>query len=84
MYATSLAGEESLWVRHVATSSNVQIVPAAEANFTGPTFSRDGGYVYYTVEEKKQPVSTDQPAMIDRSNQYPQDIGTWLRPTAKL
>ena len=54
VYATSEAGEESLWVRQVVTSSTVQIVQPAEVQFTGLTFSPDGSYIYYTVEERKQ------------------------------
>ena len=54
VYATSEAGEESLWVRQVATSSTVPIVQPAEVQFTGLTFSPDGSYLYYTIEERKQ------------------------------
>ena len=48
------AGQSSLWVRHVATTSNVQIVPPAGADvrFAAPAFSPDGNYVYYTRTEK--------------------------------
>jgi serine/threonine protein kinase/dipeptidyl aminopeptidase/acylaminoacyl peptidase len=46
------AGQPSIWVRQVATSSNVQIVPPAEASYTGLTFSRDGNYVYYVKAAK--------------------------------
>ncbi|MFP5261101.1 MAG: protein kinase domain-containing protein [Blastocatellia bacterium] len=46
------AGQPSIWVRQVATSSNVQIVPPAEASYTGLTFSRDGNYVYYVKAGK--------------------------------
>ena len=53
VYATEEAGETSLWVRHVATSSNVPIVPGAPVAFTGLTFSPDGSYVYY-IEEKRE------------------------------
>ena len=45
-------GKQSLWVRQVATQSNVEIVPPAEVKYEGLTFSPDGNYVYYTVEEK--------------------------------
>jgi len=54
VYSVTEAGEQSLWMRHVATSSNVQIVPPAEVEFTGLTFSPDGSYLYYTIEERKQ------------------------------
>ena len=49
------AGRQSLWLRQVATSSNVVIVPAAEVGYVGVTFSPDGNYVYYVVREKHQP-----------------------------
>ena len=41
-------GKSGLWLRQVATTSNVAIVPAAEARFHGVTFSPDGNYVYYS------------------------------------
>src|SRR3989442_726821 len=55
VYATREAGEESLWVKHVATSSTVQILPVIEGAYTGVTFSRDGSYLYYIVAEGNQP-----------------------------
>ncbi len=48
------AGRQSLWLRQVATSSNVVIVPAADVGYVGVTFSPDGNYVYYVVNEKEQ------------------------------
>ena len=45
-------GRQSLWVRQVATQSNVQIVAPSEVQFIGLAFSPDGNYVYYSVEEK--------------------------------
>jgi Serine/threonine protein kinase len=41
------AGKQSLWVRQVATGSNVQIVPPAAVTYWGLTFARDGTYIYY-------------------------------------
>lgn len=43
------AGLSSLWVRHVATTSNVQVVPPEGPNVTfgQSTFSPDGNYIYY-------------------------------------
>jgi serine/threonine protein kinase/Tol biopolymer transport system component len=51
------AGQSSLWIRHVVTTSNVQIVPPAGADvrFAAPAFSSDGNYVYYTRAEKNAP-----------------------------
>jgi eukaryotic-like serine/threonine-protein kinase len=45
-------GRQGLWVRQVATSGNVQIVPPAEVSYRGLTFSPDGSHIYYTVFEK--------------------------------
>lgn len=47
---------QSLWVKHVATNSNVQIVPPADVDYRGVTFSRDGNYVYYANSYKNDPV----------------------------
>ncbi len=41
------AGQQSLWVRQVATQSNVQIVPPANVQYAGLTFTPDGEYVYF-------------------------------------
>ncbi|MDT7602044.1 MAG: eukaryotic-like serine/threonine-protein kinase, partial [Acidobacteriota bacterium] len=51
------AGQSSIWVRHVATTSNVQIVlPAgADVGFGAPVFSPDGNYVYYLRRERSGP-----------------------------
>jgi serine/threonine protein kinase/Tol biopolymer transport system component len=51
------SGQSSLWVRHVATTSNVQIVPPAGADVTfgGAAFSPDGNYIYYIRAEKGAP-----------------------------
>jgi eukaryotic-like serine/threonine-protein kinase len=46
------AGKRSLSIRQVATNSNVQIVPPADIQFSGLTFSPDGNYVYYVLVEK--------------------------------
>ena len=42
------AGQSSLWVKHVATGSNVQIVrPDDPDTIFSPTFSPDGNHIYY-------------------------------------
>jgi eukaryotic-like serine/threonine-protein kinase len=49
-------GRQGLWLRQVATSSNVQINPPAEVRYFGATFSPDGGHIYYTAEEKNKSI----------------------------
>jgi serine/threonine protein kinase/Tol biopolymer transport system component len=48
-------GQQSLWVRQVATTSNVQIVPPAEVKYWGVTISPDGNYVYFVRREREFP-----------------------------
>lgn len=43
------AGQQSLWIRQTATTSNIQIVPPNEITYRGLTFSPDGNYLYYSV-----------------------------------
>ncbi len=56
-HAVSDGGKQSLWVRHVATSRNVEIVPPVEGKYQGISFSRDSNYIYYTVIEKNRPLA---------------------------
>jgi serine/threonine protein kinase/tricorn protease-like protein len=51
------SGQTSLWVRHVATTSNVQIVPPAgvDVDVAAPAFSPDSNYVCYIRTEKNGP-----------------------------
>jgi serine/threonine protein kinase/Tol biopolymer transport system component len=41
--------QQSLWMRQVATSSNVLIVPPSPVRYDGLTFSPDGNFVYYST-----------------------------------
>jgi serine/threonine protein kinase/Tol biopolymer transport system component len=45
-------GKQSLWLRQVETTSNVQIVPPADVLYSGLNFSRDGNYIYYNASDK--------------------------------
>jgi serine/threonine protein kinase len=46
------AGQRSLWIRQVATSTNVQIVPPSTAFYTGLTFSPDSNYLHFVSRAK--------------------------------
>lgn len=57
VYGVEDAGQQSIWIRQVATSSNVQIVPPAEARYANFNFTRDGRYLYFNKREKNGPDS---------------------------
>ena len=45
-------GRQGLWLRQIATTSNVEIVPAADARYSGVTFTPDGNHIYYSYYER--------------------------------
>jgi eukaryotic-like serine/threonine-protein kinase len=51
-YAMQDGEKQSLWVRQVATKSDVQILPPEIASFWGLTFTPDGNYIYYVRSDK--------------------------------
>ena len=44
--------QQSLWVRNVATKSDVQVLAPDVVSFAGLTFSPDGNYVYFVRSDK--------------------------------
>ncbi len=50
-------GLSSLWVRQIATNSNVEIVPKAELRFDGIAISPDENFVYYSAGLVHSPIS---------------------------
>jgi len=52
VYSVEDDGRESVWVRQVATSSNVQIVPPSETSYAAFSFTHDGNYLYFIKGEK--------------------------------
>jgi len=47
-YVLNNEGDESLWLRHLASESNVQIVPPQRVQYSALRFSPDGGHIYYS------------------------------------
>jgi Tol biopolymer transport system component/TolB-like protein/tetratricopeptide (TPR) repeat protein len=52
-YVIDEAGKQGLWVRQVAVSNSVRLVPPSDAYYRNLTFSHDGTYIYYTVAAKE-------------------------------
>ncbi len=48
-------GQQSLWMRHVATGSNAQIKAANEVAYRGLTFSPNGDFLYFVQNEPEHP-----------------------------
>ena len=44
--------KQSLWVRNVATKSDVQVLPPDVVEFAGLRFSPDGNYIYFVRSDK--------------------------------
>jgi eukaryotic-like serine/threonine-protein kinase len=44
--------QQSLWVRNVATKSDVQVLAPEVVEFNGVTFSPDGNYIYFVRSDK--------------------------------
>ena len=47
VYVLIDAEQQSLWVRNVATKSDVQVLPPEVTQFLGVNFSPDGNYIYF-------------------------------------
>ncbi len=52
VYVLNDGGKQSLWVRQVATRSDVQVLPPDDTPFHGITFSPDGNYIYFNHSDK--------------------------------
>ena len=52
VYAMRDAEKQSLWVRNVATKSDVQVLAPDVVEFVGLNFSPDGNYIYFVRSDK--------------------------------
>jgi eukaryotic-like serine/threonine-protein kinase len=47
-------GLQSLWLRHIPTGSNTQVVTPAATRYSGLTFSPDGNYIYFVRRDDSE------------------------------
>jgi len=47
-------GLQSLWLRHIPTASNTQVVAPAAARYYGLTFSPNGNYIYFVRRDEEE------------------------------
>ena len=52
-YSVDENGRQSLWVRQVASGTDIRVVPLGDVHFVGTTFSPDGNYLYYVAADNK-------------------------------
>ena len=50
----SEGGLQSLWLRHIATGSNAQVVAPAATRYQALTFSHDGSYLYFLRRDEEE------------------------------
>src|SRR5262249_53811702 len=77
-HVKSDAGQQSLWLRQVATTSDKQIVTPSTQNYFGITFSKDGDYIYYVLGERNNPARTlyQVPALGDASRKVIENVSS--------
>ena len=54
LYVLDENGLESLWLRHIPTGSNTQVVTPAATRYSGLTFSPDGNYIYFVRRDDSE------------------------------
>ena len=52
LQALAEGGMQSLWLRHIPTSTNKEVVAPAPTRYDGLTFSPDGNYIYFVRREE--------------------------------
>lgn len=52
VYVLNEGGQQSLWTRQVATTSNVRITPPSDVKYLALSFSPDGNYINFVKAEK--------------------------------
>ncbi|MGH9971980.1 MAG: protein kinase domain-containing protein [Pyrinomonadaceae bacterium] len=48
-YVMDESGKQGIWVRQMAVANSIRVVPPAETEYRGLTFSTDGTYIYYVI-----------------------------------
>jgi eukaryotic-like serine/threonine-protein kinase len=52
VYATDDRGARTLWLKHLATGSNVPIIPPSSGWYKELSFSKDNNYIYYATSQQ--------------------------------
>ncbi len=77
VYVLQDGEQQSLWMRHVATKSDVQVLAPDDVDFKGVTFSPDGNFIYYVRSDKSTQLYSylyQMPVLGGNSRQLIRDI----------
>lgn len=55
-YVSEAGGKESIWLKEVSTANNLEIVPPAEKEFFGTTFSNPSDHLYYVARDRNSSI----------------------------
>jgi Tol biopolymer transport system component/DNA-binding winged helix-turn-helix (wHTH) protein len=72
-------GTSSIWMRHIATNSKTQIIPASSTDYSGLSFSLDGNYIFFVRSESDDPNMYDLfrvPALGGNPKQLVHDVAS--------
>ncbi len=58
VYVKGVEGERGLWIRQVASGTDINVIPPSDVRIIGSSFSNDGNYVYYTAALPEAPLLT--------------------------
>ena len=76
VHVMGAAGQPSLRLRHIATGSDKEIVPAIRGMMSGLRFSKDGSYIYYVQFIKDEVVLYRVPVLGGMPQKLVADIDT--------
>lgn len=57
-YVVEKDGKQSIWLRQIVNSNNIQVVPPDDIQFYGVTFSEAGDFLYYIAKERNNSIGT--------------------------
>src|SRR4030095_930709 len=57
-YVVEKDGKQSIWLRQIVNSNNIQVVPPDDIQFYGVTFLGAGDFFYYIAKERNNSIGT--------------------------
>ena len=76
VHAMGSAEQQSLWLRHIATGSDKEIVPANGSGIDNLSFSPDGNHIYFVRRESGEIVLSEVPVLGGSKKILVRDIDT--------